>query len=246
MLAEPHQPDRARPRQPIGEHPVRDRRRARRLAGRAAVQRAAALGGAAGASVRADSDPARVTSAHRIRLASGVLWERLTTVSEPGVEFLYVIYEVGGASSPADAFQRHAGHEWGYVLSGHARGHDRLPTEHVLEPGDAISLDSTTPHRLANIGDVAGARHLVRHRPRRRPAAHRSGAADLGRGLRRRACACVLRWGAPIYEANRPSWPILAPRRTSRSRCAPIRRDPRGYVRPDASEARSKDAVSGR
>ena len=37
---------------------------------------------------------------HRIRLASGVLWERLTTVSEPGVEFLHVTYEVGGASSP--------------------------------------------------------------------------------------------------------------------------------------------------
>ena len=35
-----------------------------------------------------------------IRLASGVLWERLTTLSEPGIEFLHVTYEVGGASSP--------------------------------------------------------------------------------------------------------------------------------------------------
>jgi transcriptional regulator with XRE-family HTH domain len=90
---------------------------------------------------------------HRIRLASGVLWERLTTVSEPGVEFLYVIYEVGGASSPADAFQRHSGHEWGYVISGTLEvviGFDR----HVLEAGDAVSLDSRIPHRLANIGDT--------------------------------------------------------------------------------------------
>jgi len=45
----------------------------------------------------------RGSERHRIRLASGVLWERLTTVSEPGVEFLHVTYEVGGASSPADA-----------------------------------------------------------------------------------------------------------------------------------------------
>ena len=90
---------------------------------------------------------------HRIRLASGVLWERLTTVSEPGVEFLYVIYEVGGASSPADAFQRHAGHEWGYVLSGTLQVTIGF-RQYLLEPGDAVSLDSTTPHRLVNVGDV--------------------------------------------------------------------------------------------
>jgi transcriptional regulator with XRE-family HTH domain len=93
------------------------------------------------------------TTRHRIRLASGVIWERLTTVSEPGVEFLHVVYEVGGASSPADAFQRHAGHEWGYVISGTLEvviGFDR----HVLEAGDAVSLDSRIPHRLANLGDT--------------------------------------------------------------------------------------------
>jgi quercetin dioxygenase-like cupin family protein len=79
------------------------------------------------------------------------MWERLTTVSEPGVEFLYVTYEVGGASSPEDAYQRHAGHEWGYVLSGTLQvriGFD----EYVLGPGDAISIDSGIPHRLANVG----------------------------------------------------------------------------------------------
>jgi transcriptional regulator with XRE-family HTH domain len=95
----------------------------------------------------------RADARHRIRLASGVLWERLTTVSEPGVEFLYVVYEVGGASSPEDAFQRHSGHEWGYVLSGKLRVTIGF-REYLLEPGDAVSLDSTTPHRLANAGDV--------------------------------------------------------------------------------------------
>jgi transcriptional regulator with XRE-family HTH domain len=95
----------------------------------------------------------RGTRRKRIRLASGVIWERLTTVSEPGVEFLYVIYEVGGASSPDNAYQRHSGHEWGYVLSGSLAVRVGFK-EYVLQPGDSVSLDSTTPHRLANVGDV--------------------------------------------------------------------------------------------
>ncbi|MEO8437556.1 MAG: XRE family transcriptional regulator [Chloroflexota bacterium] len=94
----------------------------------------------------------RAADRHAIRLDSGVLWERLTTLSEPGVEFLRVTYEPGGASSPPDAFQRHPGHEWGYVLSGRLQvriGFD----EYILEPGDAISINSSIPHRLATIGD---------------------------------------------------------------------------------------------
>ncbi len=88
-----------------------------------------------------------------IRLASGVTWDRLTTESIPGMDFLYVIYEVDGASSPESEFQRHGGHEWGYVLSGHLTvtiGFD----EHELGPGDSISIDSTMPHRMHNRGDV--------------------------------------------------------------------------------------------
>jgi transcriptional regulator with XRE-family HTH domain len=95
----------------------------------------------------------RAHDRQRIRLASGVIWERLTPTSEPGVEFLYVVYEVGGASSPADAYQRHAGHEWAYVISGILEVRIGFET-HVLEAGDSISFDSTTPHRLANIGDT--------------------------------------------------------------------------------------------
>ena len=89
----------------------------------------------------------------RIRLASGVIWERLTPISEADTEFLYVTYEVGGASSSADDFQRHAGHEWGFVLEG-TLAVDIGFEEHVLGPGDSISFDSTIPHRLANAGDV--------------------------------------------------------------------------------------------
>ena len=95
----------------------------------------------------------RASERQRIRLASGVIWERLTTRSEPGVEFLHVVYEVGGASGPEDSFQRHAGHEWGHVISGVLSVRIGF-REYRLEPGDSISLDSTTPHRLANVGDT--------------------------------------------------------------------------------------------
>ena len=107
----------------------------------------------AGAIVVRGEPVQRATDRQRLRLASGVVWERLTTISEPETEFLYVTYEVGGASSPEHEFQRHGGREWGYVLEG------RLDVrigfeERELGPGDAIALDSTTPHRLVNRGDV--------------------------------------------------------------------------------------------
>ncbi|HEY6608171.1 MAG TPA: XRE family transcriptional regulator [Candidatus Limnocylindria bacterium] len=103
-----------------------------------------------------DGRPSPVQEAgtrHHIRLASGVVWERLTTASQQGVEFLFVVYDVGGSSSPGDTYQNHSGYEWGYVISGVLEviiGFDR----YVLQPGDAVSLDSSMPHRLANVGDT--------------------------------------------------------------------------------------------
>ena len=97
-------------------------------------------------------DPVQRASTRKsIRLASGVVWERLTTASIPQVDFFYVTYEVGGASSSEHEFQRHPGQEWGYILTGRLGvriGFD----DYVLEPGDAIAFDSTTPHRLFNAG----------------------------------------------------------------------------------------------
>ena len=109
--------------------------------------------GVAPVDVELPTDPVqRAGSRAAIRLASGVLWERLTTASIPNVDFLYVTYEVGGASSPEDQFQRHTGQEWGYVLTG-SLGVRIGFEEYVLGPGDAIAFDSATPHRLFNAGD---------------------------------------------------------------------------------------------
>jgi transcriptional regulator with XRE-family HTH domain len=87
-----------------------------------------------------------------INLASGVTWERLTATSDPGVEFLHVIYEAGSESCPENSLVRHGGKEYGYVMSGRLGvriGFD----EYVLGPGDSISFHSSSPHRLWAIGN---------------------------------------------------------------------------------------------
>lgn len=109
---------------------------------------------AAGADRSPQATPASVVRAAErrvIQLNSGVRWERLTPTSEDGVDFFHVVYEPGAASMPAGSMHRHAGREWGTVLSGTLRV--ELDAEvYVLGPGDAIRFDSTTPHRLHNPG----------------------------------------------------------------------------------------------
>jgi len=64
------------------------------------------------------------------------------------------VYEPGAASCDADSYMRHAGKEYGIVLSGQlavAVGFE----DYLLGPGDSISFDSTIPHRLWNPGDEA-------------------------------------------------------------------------------------------
>jgi transcriptional regulator with XRE-family HTH domain len=86
-----------------------------------------------------------------IELDTGVRWERLTSTPDPQADFLYVVYDVGGASCQGDSLIRHSGREYGLVLSGTLEvtvGFDR----HELGPGDSISFDSTIPHCLRNVG----------------------------------------------------------------------------------------------
>jgi len=103
---------------------------------------------------RADDDGLMATPETRniLNLASGVRWERLTPHSDPEVEFLYVVYPVGGESCSEDALVTHGGREYGYVSSGTLGvrvGFD----EYVLGPGASIAFNSSSPHRLWTIGD---------------------------------------------------------------------------------------------
>jgi transcriptional regulator with XRE-family HTH domain len=87
-----------------------------------------------------------------INLASGVTWERLTAASDPTVEFLRVVYDVGSESCPEHSLVHHGGKEYGYVISGRLGvriGFD----EYDLGPGYSISFDASSPHRLWAIGN---------------------------------------------------------------------------------------------
>lgn len=88
---------------------------------------------------------------HVVELDSGVIWERLTSHQHEDVDFMHVIYDVGGSSAPDERLMRHPGREYGFVISGRLGvqlGFER----HELEPGDSIAFDSTRPHRLWNLG----------------------------------------------------------------------------------------------
>jgi transcriptional regulator with XRE-family HTH domain len=87
-----------------------------------------------------------------IELESGVRWERLTPTAEQDADFLYVVYEVGGASSSGETHMRHMGREYGLVLSGRLRVIIGFDEEHELGPGDSIAFESSRPHRLENAG----------------------------------------------------------------------------------------------
>jgi len=99
-----------------------------------------------------EGGPVQRAGARRaLDLEAGVRWERLTAAADPEVDFLWVAYEPGGASS--NGLMRHSGKEYGLVLDGELHVTVGFET-HVLAAGDSISFDSTTPHRLANEGDT--------------------------------------------------------------------------------------------
>jgi transcriptional regulator with XRE-family HTH domain len=86
-----------------------------------------------------------------LNLASGVRWERLTAQSDPLVEFLYVVYDVGSASCDEESLVRHRGTEYGYVISGRLGVRVGFDV-YELTRGASISFDSSAPHRLWAIG----------------------------------------------------------------------------------------------
>jgi transcriptional regulator with XRE-family HTH domain len=87
-------------------------------------------------------------------LDSGVTWESLISSHHDKTDFMFVRYEVGGSSTLEDRLIRHVGQEYGFILKGTlqiALGFDT----YVLNAGDSICFDSSRPHRLYNVGDVA-------------------------------------------------------------------------------------------
>lgn len=87
----------------------------------------------------------------RLEVAPGVQWERLTSERDPLVDFLYVTYAPGSASTSTGTLIRHAGREYGIVLTGAIEVTVGFQTYHC-ETGDSISFDSNEPHVLTNHG----------------------------------------------------------------------------------------------
>jgi mannose-6-phosphate isomerase-like protein (cupin superfamily)/DNA-binding transcriptional regulator YiaG len=80
----------------------------------------------------------------------GIHFELASPDSTETIEAIYGRYDVG--ASMGDEPVTHEGEEWGMVLTGRLKvwvGDDI----YFLEPGDAISFPSTTPHRMANAAD---------------------------------------------------------------------------------------------
>jgi quercetin dioxygenase-like cupin family protein len=93
------------------------------------------------------------TGRRKLVLDSGVTWEQLSAIRETAVDFMFVRYDVGGSSTVDEQLIRHSGVEYGYLLSGELVVMLGFDTYRV-RAGEAISFDSTTPHRLDNVGDV--------------------------------------------------------------------------------------------
>jgi transcriptional regulator with XRE-family HTH domain/quercetin dioxygenase-like cupin family protein len=86
-----------------------------------------------------------------LTLDSGVTWERLGAIPPLHIDFLLMTYAPGGSSSSTGELMRHPGWEYGYLLRGElvlTLGFEEL----TLTVGDAVSFDSTTPHRYRNDG----------------------------------------------------------------------------------------------
>jgi transcriptional regulator with XRE-family HTH domain len=99
-----------------------------------------------------------------LRLDSGVTWERLGSLSAHAVDFLLVTYAPGGSSSSTGDLMRHPGAEYGFLLSGElvlTLGFEDI----LVRPGDAVSFDSTTPHRYRNDGTepAVGLWYVIEH-----------------------------------------------------------------------------------
>ena len=84
-----------------------------------------------------------------IPLPTGTRWERLTPHAEIGAEFIEVIYPPAEKSSRPEEFVLHSSREYGVITHGSLTIQVGFDTA-VLNVGDSIAFDSTTPHRYWN------------------------------------------------------------------------------------------------
>ncbi len=87
-----------------------------------------------------------------IQLRNGPRWERLTASPEPDAEFLEVVYPPVATQATDSGLTRHAGREYGVILTGRLRVDIGFEST-VLEAGDSVAFDSLTPHRFRNASD---------------------------------------------------------------------------------------------
>jgi transcriptional regulator with XRE-family HTH domain len=92
----------------------------------------------------------RARGRESLEFTSGVRWEQLNAPGDP-VEVLWLTYQPGSASGREGEFMRHAGREYGIVISGRLAVSIWFET-YELAPGDAISFASTAPHHLRALG----------------------------------------------------------------------------------------------
>jgi transcriptional regulator with XRE-family HTH domain len=88
---------------------------------------------------------------HRIQLDHGVVWESLLPAEEPPMEWMAIHYPPGAVSSAT--MQRHGGRDYGVVVTGRLTVKLAF-SEYILEPGDSIAFDASSPHQLRNDGDT--------------------------------------------------------------------------------------------
>lgn len=87
-----------------------------------------------------------------LTLDSGVTWELLGDLPGRPFDFLRMTYPPGAHSSVTGALMRHAGCEYGLLLSGElvlTLGFEKF----TLRAGDSVSFESSTPHGYRNEGD---------------------------------------------------------------------------------------------
>src|SRR5690606_25810198 len=105
---------------------------------------------------RGDSPTSVVTESHKINtVSSGGVHMRYVAPAGPGrvLQITQELYDVGADTGTKPL--RHEGQEGGIVIRGVFElllGDER----YILKAGDSYYFDSSTPHRLRNVGDEQG------------------------------------------------------------------------------------------